>query len=171
MHSFFPRLNAIFAFSLTVTGVLALCLYGTSFLYTRNGLVQLDSSKILVKQMTEFGAGKKKNDLAFLTFSMRVDLEPLFNWNVKQLFLYLTAEYKTDMNAINQVVLWDKIVLKGDNYKIDLRDAKPEYSFWDDGNGLQGHKNITLYLSWNVIPNVGSLPNIAQAGRAIAFSE
>ena len=24
-----------------------------------------------------------------------VDLEPLFNWNVKQLFLYLTAEYET----------------------------------------------------------------------------
>ena len=45
--------------------------------------------------MTEFGAGKKKNDLGFLNFDLNVDLEPLFNWNVKQLFLYLTAEYET----------------------------------------------------------------------------
>jgi signal peptidase complex subunit 3 len=49
--------------------------------------------------MTEFGAGKKKNDLGFLNFDLNVDLEPLFNWNVKQLFLYLTAEYETKPNV------------------------------------------------------------------------
>ena len=27
------------------------------------------------------------------------DLNPLFNWNVKQLFLYITAEYKTENNV------------------------------------------------------------------------
>lgn len=27
------------------------------------------------------------------------DLEPIFNWNVKQLFLYLTAEYTTENNV------------------------------------------------------------------------
>lgn len=30
-------------------------------------------------------------------------LTPLFNWNVKQLFLYLTAEYETENNEFNQV--------------------------------------------------------------------
>ena len=49
--------------------------------------------------MTEYGAGKKKNDLGFLNFDLDVDLEPLFNWNVKQLFLYLTAEYQTKQNV------------------------------------------------------------------------
>jgi signal peptidase complex subunit 3 len=49
--------------------------------------------------MTEFGAGKKKNDLGFFNFDLDVDLEPLFNWNVKQLFLYLTAEYQTKQNV------------------------------------------------------------------------
>ncbi len=32
------------------------------------------------------------------------------------------------------------------------------YYFWDDGNGLLGHKNVTMTLSWNVIPNAGNLP-------------
>jgi signal peptidase complex subunit 3 len=49
--------------------------------------------------MTEFGAGKKKNDIGFFNFDLNVDIEPLFNWNVKQLFLYLTAEYKTSQNV------------------------------------------------------------------------
>jgi len=37
------------------------------------------------------------------------DLNPLFNWNVTQLFLYLTAEYQTPNNKLSQVVLWDKM--------------------------------------------------------------
>lgn len=49
--------------------------------------------------MTEFTNGKKKNDLGFINFDMNVDLEYLFNWNVKQLFLYLTAEYESDANV------------------------------------------------------------------------
>ncbi len=34
----------------------------------------------------------------------QADLNPLFNWNVKQLFLYLTAEYETPNNKLNQVM-------------------------------------------------------------------
>ena len=32
-----------------------------------------------------------------------MDLEPLFNWNVKQLFLYLSAEYSTPKNKVDLV--------------------------------------------------------------------
>lgn len=39
----------------------------------------------------------------FLTKLAYVHLTPLFNWNVKQLFLYLTAEYQTENNEFNQV--------------------------------------------------------------------
>ncbi len=28
----------------------------------------------------------------------------------------------------------------------------------------RANKNVTLYLTWNVIPNVGSLPNVVVAG-------
>ena len=43
---------------------------------------------------------REKNDLGFLTFDLQADLTPLFNWNVKQLFLYLTAEYSTPSNEV-----------------------------------------------------------------------
>lgn len=48
MHSLLSRLNAIFAFTLTVTGVLAFGLYLTTFLYVQNGTVKLDSSRVVV---------------------------------------------------------------------------------------------------------------------------
>lgn len=33
------------------------------------------------------------------------------------------------MQALNQVVLWDKIVLRGDNPKLLLKDMKTKYFF------------------------------------------
>ena len=36
-----------------------------------------------------------------------------------------------------------------------------KYYFWDDGNGLVSHKNVTMTLSWNIIPNAGNLPRSA----------
>ena len=98
----------------------------------------------------------------FLTFDLQADLTPLFNWNVKQLFLYLTAEYETKNNVVNQVVLWDKIIQRGENAILDYRSMNTKYYFWDDGNGLLNHQNVTMTLSWNIIPNAGNLPRLVQ---------
>eukprot|EP00058_Branchiostoma_floridae_P025944 XP_002611434.1 hypothetical protein BRAFLDRAFT_117221 [Branchiostoma floridae] len=98
----------------------------------------------------------------FLTKSPH--LQHLFNWNMKQLFLYLTAEYTTPYNKLNQVVLWDKIIRRGENARLDYRSLHSKYYFFDDGKGLRGNQNVTLTLSWNVIPNAGTLPRISGVG-------
>jgi len=126
--------------------------------------VSINTAKAIVKNVIDYSASKEKNDLGFITFDLQADLNPLFNWNVKQLFLYLTAEYVTPNNAVNQVVLWDKIILRGDNARLDYRSMNTKYYFWDDGNGLKSNKNVTLTLSWNVIPNAGTLPKISATG-------
>ncbi|KAL8207292.1 UNVERIFIED_CONTAM: Signal peptidase complex subunit 3 [Gekko kuhli] len=69
------------------------------------------------------------------------------------------------LKALNQVVLWDKIILRGDNPKLLLKDMKSKYFFFDDGNGLKGNRNVTLTLSWNVVPNAGILPLVTGAGH------
>lgn len=56
------------------------------------------------KNVPDYSASREKNDLGFLTFDLQTDLTHLFNWNVKQLFLYLTAEYQTPNNELNQVL-------------------------------------------------------------------
>ena len=57
------------------------------------------------KNVPNYGASKEVQDLGYLTFDLQTDLSGLFNWNVKQLFLYLTAEYQTENNELNQVTV------------------------------------------------------------------
>jgi len=51
------------------------------------------------KHMTDFSANRKKNDLGVLQLNLDMNLNHLFDWNVKQLFLYLIAEYVTPENV------------------------------------------------------------------------
>ncbi|NXS08685.1 SPCS3 peptidase, partial [Neodrepanis coruscans] len=122
------------------------------------------------KNVEDFTGPRERSDLGFVTFDITADIlngknGSIFDWNVKQLFLYLSAEYSTKNNALNQVVLWDKIMLRGDNPRLSLKDMKSKYFFFDDGNGLRGNRNITLTLSWNVVPNAGILPLVTGSGH------
>ena len=68
-----------------------------------------------------------------------------------------------------QVVLWDKIILRGENALLDYRSMNTKYYFWDDGNGLLNHQNVTMTLSWNIIPNAGNLPRYVRINKYPIF--
>ena len=38
-------------------------------------------------------------------FGIKVNLSEVFNWNVKEIFLYMTAEYKTELNVRKLLVV------------------------------------------------------------------
>jgi len=38
---------------------------------------------------------------------------------------------------LNQVVIWDKIIRRGESAVLDLKDMKAKYYFYDDGHGLR----------------------------------
>merc|ERR1712098_119995 len=141
------------AYTMSVLASLTFLCFLSTFFNEFQVHADINTVKVVVKNVPDYAAGKEKNDLGFLTFDLQADLTPLFNWNVKQLFLYLTAEYETPNNKLNQVVLWDKIILRGEN------------ALWDYGNGLLNHQNVTMTLSWNIIPNAGNLPRIMSSGK------
>ncbi|KAK9693195.1 Signal peptidase subunit [Popillia japonica] len=161
MHSILQRGNAILAYTLSVLACLTFVCFASTVLLNYRTHADLNTVKVVVKNVPDYSASREKNDLGFLTFDLHTDLSHLFNWN---LFLYLTAEYETANNKLNQVVLWDKIILRGENAVLDFKNMNTKYYFWDDGNGLKGNNNITLTLSWNIIPNAGLLPNIFAHG-------
>ena len=115
--------------------------------------------------------GHVQSDHASLTFDLHLNLKPLFDWNTKQVFLYLYANYTTSRNAVSQVVLWDKIVLRGENPVIDYTDMGTKYAFFDDGFGLRGNKDVNLILEWNIIPLAGLLPRIPGGRALVDFPE
>ncbi|XP_014256437.1 signal peptidase complex subunit 3 [Cimex lectularius] len=165
MHSFLSRGNAILAYTLSLLACLTfLCFLSTLFVDYRTGS-SINTVKVVVKNVPDYSASREKCDLGFITFDLQANLTNLFNWNVKQLFLYLTAEYSTPNNVLNQIILWDKIILRGDNAVLDFKNMNTKYYFWDDGNGLRGNQNVSLSLSWNIIPNAGLLPSIVAHGQ------
>nr|XP_032512286.1 signal peptidase complex subunit 3 [Danaus plexippus plexippus] len=164
MYSVITRVNAILTYTLSVLACLTFLCFLSTLTVDYRTTAQMNTVKVVVKNVPDYGASRERNDLGYLTFDLKTDLSNLFNWNVKQLFLYLTAEYITPNNELNQVVLWDKIILRGENALLDFKNMNTKYYFWDDGNGLKGHNNVTLTLSWNIIPNAGLLPNIQAVG-------
>jgi|EP00970_Alexandrium_tamarense_P019792 signal peptidase complex subunit 3 len=100
-------------------------------------------------------------------------MNPAFHWNIKQIFVYVVATYKTDTNPKNQVVLWDRIIeasspasskiLKEDNVFV-------KYGLIDQGNELRG-KEVELSLMWDHMPLTGTLYMGQQAeGTASKFT-
>ena len=82
------------------------------------------------------------------------DLTPLFNWNTKQVFLYLEAEYDNvkgvrrqpfihslttpnlDLQVKNEVVIWDRIIRRKEDAFIKFV-GKNKYMFRDMSNSFK----------------------------------
>ncbi len=97
-----------------------------------------------------------------MTFDLEADLRSVFSWNTKQLFVFLQAEYETEENGVNQIVLWDNIVEK----KVCRQGVGVGAGCnWGTGSGTRGS-------GWMATVGMGSLQtghpagDVAQAGRA-----
>jgi signal peptidase complex subunit 3 len=112
------------------------------------------------------GAGHEQ---ATLRLSIDADLTSVFNWNVKQLFVFITAEYVTQQNKLNQVVVWDHIITGKESARIHSSSIINKYSLTDQGYGLRGN-DIKLVMHWNTIPITGLLTTTAFRQSAHAFT-
>ncbi|KAF7360254.1 Signal peptidase subunit 3 [Mycena venus] len=79
---------------------------------------------------------------------------PLFNWNTKQLFLYLDAEYTNAKGVKNAVVIWDRIVRRKADAKIHVQ-GQQKYPFKDKHTFRDA--SATYTLRYNLMPHVGAL--------------
>lgn len=94
-------------------------------------------------------------DRALLSFDLKADLSPAFHWNIKQLFVYVVANYDTEGKK-NQVVLWDKIVEACDSKILDEEDILIKYALVDPNSDLRG-RDVKLQLFWDHMPITGLL--------------
>merc|ERR1719162_1946894 len=115
---------------------------GTTYWHASDPTIELTLERILLRKI--YGAG------------IDADLRSVFNWNVKQLFVYVTAEYETDANVLNQVVVWDTIINDAPSAWIRSSQTVNKYSLTDQGYGLKGN-NVSLVLNWNTVPSTGLL--------------
>jgi signal peptidase complex subunit 3 len=150
MHSFWSRLNAVIFFGLYVLGFLAsLCAFST-YNHFPDPTAQL---KVNTLKSLRNHAGV---DRALLTFDMQADLTSVFNWNTKQLFCFIVAEYKSKSNDLNQVVMWDKVVASPAEAKLTLKNVFNKYMLVDEHDELRS-ADVQLRLVWDIMPTSGRL--------------
>mmetsp|Transcript_2360 Transcript_2360/g.5590 ORF Transcript_2360/g.5590 Transcript_2360/m.5590 type:complete len:186 (+) Transcript_2360:3-560(+) len=165
MYSWTFRANSIFTFAVTVMGVLAGL--NAASVFFQNPQPTLNKLAVVELQRPR-GFQHSRNAGAIVKFDLDADLEPMWNWNVKLLFLYVTAEFSTATNSKNQIVLWDHMV-KAKEYshvkhdwdanvpRIHVKGTPFEYPLQDQGKGLWDNTQVTLALNWCVMPVVGPL--------------
>ncbi|KAF9681067.1 hypothetical protein SADUNF_Sadunf06G0187000 [Salix dunnii] len=153
MHSFGYRANALLTFGLTILALMcAIASFSDNFNFPS------PSAEI---QIVRFNGFKKKphgNDecaQVSLIMNITADLQSLFTWNTKQLFIFVAAEYETPQNSLNQVSLWDAIIPAKEHAKFWIQ-TKNKYRFVDQGSNLQG-KDFNLTLHWHVMPKTGKM--------------
>jgi signal peptidase complex subunit 3 len=103
------------------------------------------------------------DDRVTLSLNIKADLESVFTWNTKQLFVFVAAEYWNPEEGFNQISLWDTIIEKKENAKINTqvkskllrRSTRIGYFTYPfQGKDLKGRDfNLTMY--WNVMPVTG----------------
>ncbi|CAB4252484.1 similar to Saccharomyces cerevisiae YLR066W SPC3 Subunit of signal peptidase complex [Maudiozyma barnettii] len=166
MFSLSQRVQYIANFSMTVGLVIVALIIGSSHLdffqkgILRNSQAAIANIKPIVGFRTSrfYGAanGHPKENTR-IAFDLNTDLSGLFNWNTKQVFVYLTAEYNnTEKGTLNEVTFWDAILPDADHAIIKLENTRSKYSVWDYTGDLSG-KDLQFKLHWNVQPHVGPL--------------
>ncbi|GER45712.1 signal peptidase subunit [Striga asiatica] len=150
MHSFGYRANALFTFAITI---LALMCAMASF--SDNFNTSSPTSQVQVLNINWFQKKPDGDDEVSLTLNISANLDSLFTWNTKQVFVFLAAEYETSTNVLNQVSLWDGIIPSKEHAKFWIHTTN-KYRFIDQGSNLRG-KDFNLTLHWHVMPKTGKM--------------
>ena len=150
MHSFGYRLNGLLTFAVTI---LALMCAITSL--SDNFNTPSPSAEIKIMNINWFQKQPQGHDEVSLTMNVSADLQSLFTWNTKQVFIFVAAEYETRKNSLNQVSLWDAIIPAKERAKFWIRSSN-KYRFVDHGKNLRG-KEFNLTLHWHVMPKTGKM--------------
>ncbi|KAL3635862.1 hypothetical protein CASFOL_020409 [Castilleja foliolosa] len=150
MYSFGYRVNALSAFAITI---LALICGIASFSDNFNS--PSPSAEVQVLNINRFRKKLTGDDEVSLNLNISANLESLFTWNTKQVFVFFTAEYETQKNILNQVSLWDSIIPSKERAKFQIQ-TNNKYRFIDQGSNLRGNGfNITMH--WHVMPKTGKM--------------
>ncbi|RCK63792.1 Microsomal signal peptidase subunit 3 [Candida viswanathii] len=154
--------NQALTSSIVITGIVVLL---TLIQLYRDDVWSLDTTSISNIKSTaswkhsfQYGSvNRKPKENSKIQFDVRTDLTPLFNWNTKQVFVYLTAEYPgKSEGSSNKVTFWDKIITDKKDAVLDLTAQRGKYSVWDVEKSFRG-RNATVKLEWNIQPYIGPL--------------
>ena len=72
MHTALTRANALAAYTMSVLASLTFLCFLSTFFNEYQVHADINTVKVVVKNVPDYAAGKEKNDLGFLTFDLQV---------------------------------------------------------------------------------------------------
>ncbi|CAI6297182.1 unnamed protein product [Periconia digitata] len=112
MHSALVRIQNVFGFFTTVAFSVAAVIALSTFIHPQNPSSSIALNNVQVVNGRPHYYSYKKEEYAHIKFDLDADLSSLFNWNTKQVFLYLKAVYPSTKRGEPQseAVIWDAIL-------------------------------------------------------------
>ncbi|RDX55219.1 signal peptidase subunit [Polyporus arcularius HHB13444] len=165
MHTLYSRVNNVSAMVSTCLMVLLGAISLSSLLFTADPKGTLSISSIQVFPGNARRYSNKNQDFTFVNFNLTADLTPLFNWNTKQLFLYVSAEYENKQGVRNEVVIWDRIVRRKEDAGLSVA-GRNKYVFRDVSASFKDAPPAHYTLKYNIMPYVGVL-TYGEAARTV----
>ncbi|KAF2023614.1 signal peptidase 22 kDa subunit [Setomelanomma holmii] len=185
MHSALVRLQNVFGFFTTVAFTVAAVIALSSFITPQSPSASVRLRNVQVVKGRPHYYSMKKEEYAHVKFDLDTDLTTLFNWNTKQVFLYLKAIYPSTRASEppSEAIIWDAILASStapwhqNHYihpdpksksktvedllyprgELHLDTQRPKYQITDITGKLQNRTDVVLELGWNVQPWVGAL--------------
>eukprot|EP00160_Parvularia_atlantis_P001904 Unigene11553_Nuclearia_a/m.35213 Unigene11553_Nuclearia_a/g.35213 ORF Unigene11553_Nuclearia_a/g.35213 Unigene11553_Nuclearia_a/m.35213 type:complete len:168 (-) Unigene11553_Nuclearia_a:26-529(-) len=155
MYTVAKRLSALGSLALSAAMALAAAVALTSLVLpmTATGTVQLHS--LQVQRAQDFFT-RKEVEVCDLLINLDADIDGLFHWNTKHVYLSLVVEYSSARVPYTQTVLWDLVVNGTQPHRIELKNHRPKFALADGFFGLRGAK-LNASVHWDIVPYAGAL--------------
>lgn len=153
MYSWTARVNVVFflAFLALVASTWGSSL--TTMWYRPVSPSRLDNVRIPQLKFTR--RHYVQGDEAVVELRLDADLRDIWNWNVKQLFVYIRADFVSANEKSNHIVIWDRVVTEVEDALLQ-ENIRAEYLMTDESAQLRD-ANVTLSVHWDIMPWIGAL--------------
>lgn len=95
MHTALTRANALAAYTMSVLASLTFLCFLSTFFNEYQVHADINTVKVVVKNVPDYAAGKEKNDLGFLTFDLQVSLTELLMYTLILMLLFYAGGLKS----------------------------------------------------------------------------
>ncbi|KAI4190664.1 MAG: hypothetical protein LQ346_004877 [Caloplaca aetnensis] len=115
MHSALVRVQNVFGFFTTVAFCTAIVVALSVTVIPQTPSASLELRNVQVVKGRPNYSSTKKQEYAHVKFDLDADLTSLFNWNTKQVFVWIVATYpsKRPSEPLSQAIIWDAIISSG----------------------------------------------------------
>ncbi|OAF69122.1 hypothetical protein A3Q56_03130 [Intoshia linei] len=153
METFSTRVNYLMSVFIYTTAVFAIMIAFHSYTKPTDVEVSIKVKNALTKAVDSYKS--VTYDLATVKANIQANFTNIFDWNVRQVFIFMVLTYETKDKKVESTI-WDFIMLRENNQFIDLKNEKSKYTVVERHNLINNNKaKSKLSLRWNIIPNTG----------------